>query len=434
MNRAIWFRSLTVVLLSLVCTMPTGCHKQEAAETSSSEALSKDESKLERIERLTVLQAGRGLTDGEREEVGRRIDELKNQMSESERKRFEDLLAEAEREEKAYWDELTKATCEFERIREDTPALDCDDFDDDYKDRSRIFGVELGVKVPDFKYANDADRFPLEGMRQVQRIKMPKPVKLFTHVDGCPDDRNGRIGFLEFKGAVPKGLSETEVDALVSKLERFVQAKYGVSCKAGEYCSDGRYSVRIDLRREEQSLGEYGVVPPHISLSISDNQVDKMDPDIPEPYRGDGFVADNGIKLPTGVALSEPESQGESRRMNYDGDRQLPLRLFEKTEGGLYSYEAWVNPGERGFVFIKAFELTKEIPLSAAELKHRTLKGIGYSDNAKEFFRTEGDITIFEGDWDQYYGARFELWFAPITGAPERKLIDRAFKIQGWTR
>jgi len=30
------------------------------------------------------------------------------------------------------------------------------------------------------------------------------------------------------------------------------------------------------------------------------------------------------------------------------------------------------------------------------------------------------------------YGARFEDWFAPSSGAAERKLAERTFKIEGW--
>ena len=39
-----------------------------------------------------------------------------------------------------------------------------------------------------------------------------------------------------------------------------------------------------------------------------------------------------------------------------------------------------------------------------------------------------------EGNWDQYYAARFELWFRPDSGAPERKITEKVFRIQGWQR
>ena len=34
-----------------------------------------------------------------------------------------------------------------------------------------------------------------------------------------------------------------------------------------------------------------------------------------------------------------------------------------------------------------------------------------------------------EGNWGQYYAARFELWFRPDTGAPERKITEKVYRI-----
>jgi hypothetical protein len=41
---------------------------------------------------------------------------------------------------------------------------------------------------------------------------------------------------------------------------------------------------------------------------------------------------------------------------------------------------------------------------------------------------------IYEGDWGKPYAARFEVWFTPDAGGPERKLAERIFKIEGWQR
>jgi hypothetical protein len=39
---------------------------------------------------------------------------------------------------------------------------------------------------------------------------------------------------------------------------------------------------------------------------------------------------------------------------------------------------------------------------------------------------------VYEGDWDTFYPARFELWFVPSGGGPERKLVEKVFRICGW--
>lgn len=46
----------------------------------------------------------------------------------------------------------------------------------------------------------------------------------------------------------------------------------------------------------------------------------------------------------------------------------------------------------------------------------------------------ECEMTIYEGGWGIYYPARFELWFAPDSGKPERKLAERIFRVEGWER
>lgn len=104
--------------------------------------------------------------------------------------------------------------------------------------------------------------------------------------------------------------------------------------------------------------------------------------------------------------------------------------LRNSFQGGIYEYKATVNPGEDGEVYLKAYEVTKEIPLSVSRLKPRTLEkveGKGEHVIGKEF-------TIYEGDWGHYYAARIEIWFIPACGGKERKLKEKVFKVQGWMR
>lgn len=108
------------------------------------------------------------------------------------------------------------------------------------------------------------------------------------------------------------------------------------------------------------------------------------------------------------------------------------LNLYESSQPGIYDVIILANPGEPGVVFLKAWEITKNQPLSARRLEERSTEWIGWSDVPEERFLSASNITIYEGDWDQYYGARFEVWFRPGSGAPERKLVERNFKIEGW--
>ncbi len=139
-----------------------------------------------------------------------------------------------------------------------------------------------------------------------------------------------------------------------------------------------------------------------------------------------------------GRLLDDPTWSGARKLLPADAilaDAAPPsLDLLESFQPGIYDVVIRANPGEPGLVYLKAWEITKNQPLSARRLEERSSEWIGWSDVPEERFLSVSNITIYEGDWGQYYGARFEAWFRPDSGAPERKLVERNFKIEGWMR
>jgi hypothetical protein len=113
---------------------------------------------------------------------------------------------------------------------------------------------------------------------------------------------------------------------------------------------------------------------------------------------------------------------------------QPAIRLNRSFQPGIYDVTLRLNPGEPGRIHLRAFEVTQETPLSADRLKDSSNEWIGWSSDPTEQFLSNTHITIYEGDWGQPYGARFEVWFEPDSGAPARKLAQRVFKIEGWQR
>ena len=113
--------------------------------------------------------------------------------------------------------------------------------------------------------------------------------------------------------------------------------------------------------------------------------------------------------------------------------RPLEVNLYNNTQPGLYLLDIWSNPGETGTLTVKAHEITKGTPLSEYRLLEHQVKVYG-CPQIDVSFNSQIDFTIFEGNWDQYYGACFELWFKPDSGAPERKLWSGNYRIQGWQR
>lgn len=100
-------------------------------------------------------------------------------------------------------------------------------------------------------------------------------------------------------------------------------------------------------------------------------------------------------------------------------------------EVGSYSMCLWINPGEPGSVYMKAFEVTKNHPLSETGLRYKTSERIGWSTNPEEKFFANSTFSIREGESGQPYAARFEVWFRPLSGEPERKLMEKVILIEG---
>lgn len=110
------------------------------------------------------------------------------------------------------------------------------------------------------------------------------------------------------------------------------------------------------------------------------------------------------------------------------------LRVFRSFQPGLYDSHIWVNPGEPGRIYLKAFRILPDTPLSEDRLPGRTMEWIGWSNDQDDMFFSNSHFTIYEGDWGDYYAARFEVWFIPEGGSARRKLLEKDYIIEGWQR
>jgi hypothetical protein len=144
-------------------------------------------------------------------------------------------------------------------------------------------------------------------------------------------------------------------------------------------------------------------------------------------------IAIADIKKELEMALKETNDATASGQI-LSQTSEPKIELANGMQGGIYQVRAFVNPGEAGKVYLKVFEATRNTPLSEDRIKPISISQIGWSSNPKEMFRYQSEITVYEGDWGTYYPGRFELWFVPESGKPERKLIERIFRIEGWMR
>ncbi len=147
---------------------------------------------------------------------------------------------------------------------------------------------------------------------------------------------------------------------------------------------------------------------------------------------GDHFADD--LVIPPGLAVREPVSSWSAEADHGVASSEPGMHLLETTQPGMYSLRARVNPGEDGCAFVRAFEVTRGVELSGRSLRDDTPRELDGSSDPHQLFPYETLLTIGEGNWGQYYAARFELWFDPSNGGPERMLISDVFRIEGWQR
>ncbi|MCM8534521.1 MAG: hypothetical protein NE334_01150 [Lentisphaeraceae bacterium] len=141
----------------------------------------------------------------------------------------------------------------------------------------------------------------------------------------------------------------------------------------------------------------------------------------------------NFLKDPSMAVKKAKARSAEQAKQQLNKD-EYPFQLINGMQPGIYKVAYFLNPGEAGVVYLKAFEITQSTALSAYRLEEKSKTRITWSNNTDEVFSAKAGFTIYEGDWGKPYGARFEVWFKPDSNDPERKLAERNFKIEGWQR
>tara|TARA_Y100000588_G_scaffold289634_1_gene308268 strand:- start:78 stop:833 length:756 start_codon:yes stop_codon:yes gene_type:complete len=154
------------------------------------------------------------------------------------------------------------------------------------------------------------------------------------------------------------------------------------------------------------------------------------------------YYADD-LEIPMGLHVYEPlgEKSGklESKKdqpvsINQITKDQIDFEIVSQFQAGIYSYQAWLANLDSGFVYLKAFELNQIDPLSARRLALSTKMEVFNTSDSFMLFRLPDHFTIYEGDWDKPYVARFELWYRSIKSQKERMLLSKNYKIEGWMR
>lgn len=109
------------------------------------------------------------------------------------------------------------------------------------------------------------------------------------------------------------------------------------------------------------------------------------------------------------------------------------FNVIDGMQPGIYVLNAAVNPTSLGILYVKVFDVKSGTQLSIDDITPDFLRISAWSDSGVTYFPYHAQITIYEGDWDTQYEARFELWHKDETGH-ETKLIETTRLVNGWQR
>jgi hypothetical protein len=146
------------------------------------------------------------------------------------------------------------------------------------------------------------------------------------------------------------------------------------------------------------------------------------------------FFADN-LSVPKNVEFQKPIPLYQNDTVKTEEVNNADFILYDGIQPGIYKYDIYLNQIEKGKVYLKVYEITQNQILSEEDIQNRSSINVYNSAPELKRFKLKDDFTVYEGNWDQFYGSRIEVWFKPNSlSRPERKLMTKNYIIQGWER
>lgn len=146
----------------------------------------------------------------------------------------------------------------------------------------------------------------------------------------------------------------------------------------------------------------------------------------------DGFGREH--KIPEGLVYQLPLDTHSDNVVLIDSlDTSTYLQVWNGIQCGIYKYDFHYPPLPAGDVFLRCFEVTKNIPLSEDRLPERSTVSVDSTTYFSQLVNQK-EFTIYEGDWEDYYAARIEVWYRDSETKQERKLCEKVYRVEGWMR
>lgn len=130
--------------------------------------------------------------------------------------------------------------------------------------------------------------------------------------------------------------------------------------------------------------------------------------------------------IPDGLEYSIPLSMGESCDTSC-------LQLTNGGQGGIYRYDFYASDLAAGEVFLRCYEAVEGIQLSENSIPERSKVSVPETTSFTKLVDGK-EFTIYEGDWGDYYAARIEVWHKDAATGAGTKLMEKTYRVEGWTR
>ena len=146
----------------------------------------------------------------------------------------------------------------------------------------------------------------------------------------------------------------------------------------------------------------------------------------------DGFGKSHPI--PEGLACDFPLSTESDQPITVDSlDTETYFQVWKEYEGGMYMYDLYYSALPAGDIYLRCFEATKNIPLSEGSIMDESRVSRSATTSFTQLANKKR-FTIYEGDWEDYYAARIEVWHKDASTQKETKLLEKVYRVDGWMR
>ena len=138
--------------------------------------------------------------------------------------------------------------------------------------------------------------------------------------------------------------------------------------------------------------------------------------------------------IPTWLDYNLPLDEGEELPYPIDSTAQDTwLQIWNDFQGGMYTYEFHHPALEEGWIYLRCYEATENIPLSSERISAASMVATPSTTSFSKVVEKQS-FTIYPGDWGDYYAARIEVWHKDAKTGKERKLMEKVYRVEGWQR